>query len=313
MATEAIAQATLLDGETVPAAEWRRQLLGGVYPSAGIVSGLRAVSTPTPSMKVRLPAGLCVVDDGAGGFVPLYLLTQTDLDIATSSATLARIDSLIGEVVDTGVTATLIRRFRVITGTPAASPTAPTLPPADQPTARTLRLANVFVQANAETNGNVRPQDVTVVAPAASLVQRPVSTSQVTPVSGNNFGSFSTWVDFTSGQWPAMSFVVPPSGQAYITISANVGSNPGSASSTLWASWRGTGGGIATGTASTVVDPRGVSSRGPSRCFASKRQLISGLTPGATVTITPIWFASSTSGDTGTRIGEGSLLAEPVT
>lgn len=168
MANEIAASAPAwMDGVTVSGASMRREVYGGLYPAAGIVEGLAAASLPTPDMMVRLPSGLAMVDDGGGGFYPLDLPTQTDLDIAASSVTLPRLDSVIGEVVDLG-DSTSIARFRVLTGTPASSPTAPALPPADQPAAQTLRLANVFVQADAEVNGRVRPQDVTVVAPATA-------------------------------------------------------------------------------------------------------------------------------------------------
>lgn len=301
-----------LDGVTVSAAEMRAAILGSVIPYPGIIRGLALQALPTPDMRVRLPAGLCHIDDGQGGFIPLELAAQTDLDIAASSATQTRIDSVIAEVVDNG-DATSIRRFRVITGTPSSgTPTPPALPPADQPTARTLRIGNAFVQANAEANGKIRPQDVTVIAPQILTVPRPTSKDQLSLVSGNDFNTTLTWIDFTSAQWPPLTFVVPPSGQVYVTIGANVQSNPNSATSTIWASWRGTGGGITSGTASSTTDPRGVSARGGTRCYASKRRLVTGLTPGATVTLTPIWFLSSTSGDSNTRIGEGSLIVEPI-
>lgn len=303
MATSVTAQATLLDGENVPAADLRRELSGAVFPSAGIVRGLAAVALPTPDMKVRLPAGLCMVDDTAGGLCPLYLLTQTDLDIAASSATLARIDSVIAEVVDTGVTGTLIRRFRVITGTPASSPTAPALPPSDQPTAKTLRLANVFCQVNAETNGKVRAQDVTVQAAAATSVPRPVKSEQV---SNPPFNATGTAVDFTSGAWPPLAFTVPSSGMVHVTVSAAI-KNTNSATSTVWCTYRMSGG----YTAATQLEGGGLSSEGNSRVYASRRKLFTGLTPGTTVTITPQWQISSGSSSTAQILG-GQLVAEPV-
>jgi hypothetical protein len=173
-----------MDGVAVNGAQMRREILGGLYPSAGIVEGLAAVALPTPAMKVRLPAGLSVVDDGQGGFYPVALNTQTDLDIAASSATQRRIDSLIAQVVDNGNnTSTYV--YRIVAGTPAGSPVAPTLPPADAAGAFTLRIANINVQINAETSGFVRAQDVTVVAPVLSPVPAPAKALQVgtTPVS----------------------------------------------------------------------------------------------------------------------------------
>lgn len=301
-----------MDGVQVNAAQMRRQILGGIYPQAGIVEGLNASALPTPAMKVRLPAGLSVVDDGQGGFYPAALTTQTDLDIAPSSATQARIDSVIAQVIDNGDnTSTAV--YRVVTGTPAASPVAPTLPPVDAPGAFTLRVANVFVQASAETHGNVRAQDVTVVALSAGLVSRPVEQPQTALMVNTDFTVINSWGDFPSNKWAPLTFTVPPSGQVWVNLSANVQGHDGSTFATAWCSWRGTGGGIASGTASSLTDPRGISARNASRTYATKRVRVSGLTPGASVTLTPIYFISASSGvDANTRVGEGTLIVEPI-
>lgn len=137
------------DGVQVSGAEMRAAILGGVWANAGIIRGLFVVQIPTPAMKVRVPAGICVVSDGQNGYVPLELAAQTDLDIGASSPTLPRIDSVIAEFVDNGGSS--LYRIRVVAGTPNASPVAPTLPYADQPTGKTLRLFNVAVAALATT------------------------------------------------------------------------------------------------------------------------------------------------------------------
>jgi hypothetical protein len=305
------AQPTLLDGEDVPAADLRRDLPGAVLPSAGIVRGLDVQALPTPDMRVRLPAGLCMVDDEGGGLVPLYLTTQTDLDIAASSSTLSRIDSVIGEVVDTGDGDTLIRRFRVITGTPASSPTAPALPPSDQPTAYTLRLANVTVRANAETNGKIRSQDVSVVAPVASLVPRPVKSDFV---SAPGFGTTSSWVDFTSGQWPAVTLKVPASGIIKVTISAGNISNSNTETSTIRIAYRISGSDTVSADptdSKCVLATGGADTDSPHWISASRTTYFSGLTPGGSITVTPQWRISSGSSSTCT-ISAGQLLVEPV-
>lgn len=195
-----------MDAVAVSGAQMRRQVYGGLFPAAGIVEGLAASSVPTPDMKVRLPAGLSMVDDGTGGFYPLDNAAQVDLDIAASSATQARYDSVIAEVVDTGVSATDLYRYRVITGTASGSPVPPTLPAADQPTAKTLRIANVFVQINAETNGKVRPQDVTVVAGVVSPVPAPARALQV----GTASVSFTTQTAFTQSVTFPTAFAATP-------------------------------------------------------------------------------------------------------
>lgn len=181
-----------MDGVSVNAAQMRREILGGLYPTAGIVEGLAAVALPTPAMKVRLPAGLSVVDDGQGGFYPLANTSQVDLDIDASSATQARIDSVIAQVIDNGDnTSTYV--YRIAKGTPSGSPAAPALPYADAPGSFTLRVANVFIQINAETHGFVRAQDVSVVAPILLSVPAPAKALQV----GTASISFTSQTSFT--------------------------------------------------------------------------------------------------------------------
>lgn len=144
-----------VDGVQVSGAEMRAAILPGVYSGAGVVRGLQVVQIPTPAMQIRVPAGLSIVDDGQNGYLPLELAAQTDLDIAASSLTNPRIDSLIAEFVDDGGSS--LYRYRILTGTPTGSPVAPSLPPADQPTAKTLRLRNIAVAASATTitNANI--------------------------------------------------------------------------------------------------------------------------------------------------------------
>jgi hypothetical protein len=301
VASSVDAQPTILDGEEIPAADLRRDLFGAVWPAAGVVSGLRPTALPTPDMKVRLPAGLCMVDDGAGGRIPLNLLAQVDLDVDPSSATLPRIDSVVAEAVDTGDPATLIRRFRVLTGTPASSPVAPALPPADQPTARTLRLANVFVQANAEVNGKVRPQDVSVTAPSTGVVPRPVMSLQVSFLE-NPSPAVDTWTDFSSGVWPTVSFTTPASGMAYITVGAETLTDAG-VTEYMLVGYRLSGG-------ATQAMSFGREVGGTGLIMGARRYLITGMTPGTTVTVTPQYRLSTTSGIQHVRTG--SLLIEPV-
>lgn len=289
-----------LDGVAVNGAQMRRQILGGLYPNAGIVEGLAAAALPTPAMKVRFPAGLSVVDDGQGGYYPLANSTQVDLDIDPSSATQARIDSVIAQVIDNGDnTSTYV--YRVAKGTPSGSPTQPALPYADAPGSFTLRIANVFVQINAEVNGFVRVQDVTVVAPAVVPVLRPVQSLQgstltnPTPVAG-------AWTDVPSGNWAPVSFVVPPSGMVYVSVGAEC-VNQSSSVSTARVNFRLSG-------AYTLAADFGRDQGGAVSAMGTRRSLLTGLPPGGTVIATPMYRMSSNS-DT-RSIGHGNLIIEPV-
>jgi hypothetical protein len=300
------ASPTLLDGEDIAAADLRRELSGAVFPSAGVVRGLRVAALATPDMVVKLPAGVCMVDDGGGGLIPLSLPADSNLDIAASSSTLPRLDSVIAEVLDTGDPATLLRHFRVLTGTPAASPTAPALPPADQLAARTLRIGNVFVQANAEVNGKIRPQDVTFVAPSATISPRPVITNFVTKPS---FATDDQWVDFTSAQWPAATLTVPASGMLRVTVGVGNMSNSNSGNaSTIRVAFRISG---ANTVSADPLDSKCVLNSGTDNVSMSRQFVVTGLTPGGTVTVTPQWRISSGSSSTVT-LSSGQMLVDPV-
>lgn len=289
-----------MDGIAVNGAQMRREILGGLYPTAGIVKGLVAAALPTPAMKVRLPAGQSVVDDGQGGYYPLVNTTQTDLDIAASSVTQARIDSVIAQVIDNGDnTSTYV--YRVLTGTPAGSPVAPTLPPADAVGAFTLRVANVFVQINAEVNGFVRVQDVTVVAPVLTAVPRPVTSAQVSNLDDPS-PTPVTWTDISSAVWPPVTFTVPASGMAYITVGAEA-ENLSSSTATTVVSFRLSGG-------VTQAPAFGREAGGNGIIMGSRRSLVTGMPPGTSVTVTPAYRMSSLSG--ARHVRTGNLIIEPV-
>lgn len=98
-------------------------------------------------MSFTLAAGVCYVQGTASTIAGLYELlldTTTTLTCTTSDPTNPRIDSVIAVVVDNGDnTSTYV--FKILAGTPAGSPVAPTLP------ANALRLCNITVGASVST------------------------------------------------------------------------------------------------------------------------------------------------------------------
>lgn len=131
------------------------------------------------------------------------------------------------------------------------------------------------------------------------LQPRPVHTEQV---SSPNFGTTGQTVAFTNQQWPALTFVVPASGQFWASISANI-SNINSNTSTVFVTWLPTAGTV------TPIVNQSLSAAG-ARVYATKRVLCSA-PGGSTVTLTPQWSISS--GDSTTAfIGEGMLAVEPI-
>ena len=177
-----------------------------------------------------------------------------------------------------------------------------TRPPAPWPGMRLWEAGSTYVW-----NGTI--WEVTSGLPT------PVQSTQGADMSGTSgptgMTADSTWRDFAGTVFAPLVFVVPQSGRVYITVSGWVESRFDD-NSILWLSYRASGGGITGGTASTVMNARGISTRN-GRLVASKRQLVTGLTPGATVTLTPTYFGAGTvSSDINiTSIRNGNLLMEP--
>lgn len=125
----------------------------GVLPTGG--NPLGVTQTATPGMKVTVIAGKVAVPSNTAG-EPGYAMTleaNTDLDIATSHVTNPRIDLVIARVVDVGTSSSTFT-IEILTGTPAASPSRPTLPSG---TSHCISLATVTVGANVTTivNANI--------------------------------------------------------------------------------------------------------------------------------------------------------------
>lgn len=125
----------------------------GVLPSGG--NPLGVTQTATPGMKVTVIAGKVAVPSNTAG-EPGYGMTleaNTDLDIATSHVTNPRIDLVIARVVDVGSSSSTFT-IEILTGTPAAVPSRPTLPSG---TSHCISIATVSVAANATSivNANI--------------------------------------------------------------------------------------------------------------------------------------------------------------
>ncbi|MFF6985587.1 hypothetical protein [Streptomyces sp. NPDC010273] len=131
---------------------------------------------------------------------------------------------------------------------------------------------------------------------------QPVQTLQV---SDAPYNVSTTTVDYTAGAWPRAVFLAPPSGRAFVTINASV-SNTNTDTSTIWAAWRASG---SLGFAYSNLVRTGLSAQGK-RVVASKRSLLTGMTPGETITVIPQWNISSGSSSTAETLN-GELLVEP--
>lgn len=112
--------------------------------------------------------------------------------------------------------------------------------------------------------------------------------------------------DFTSGQWPPVTVTVPPSGMVRITVGAAL-VNTNTAASTAWVLWRASGALTEGGSSKNAVSTAGT------RSYASRSVVRSGLTPGASLTITPQYqFSSVGTVGTVTDCKDGQLIVEPI-
>lgn len=139
---------------------------------------------------------------------------------------------------------------------------------------------------------------------------RPVMSKQNTNLNPTTASyTAGTTYSFTSAQWPSVSFVVPPSGQAFFSISAALKNATSGGSNTIFCSWLTSGGYVD----NSVNEYKAVSAEQISRVYATRRTLITGMTPGSQVVVTPCWVASALpSSGTSAQIFSGQLVVEPV-
>lgn len=143
----------------------------------------------------------------------------------------------------------------------------------------------------------------------------PTQTFQVTTYSGTTgstgIGGDSDWHRFTTAAWPVLTFAVPASGRFYVTIGGFV-EHRLTASSIIVMSYGMSGGGSDSTISSAVLGPRSISARNGRVC-ASRRRLYTGMTPGATVTVTPYYLSTTASASEDiTSLRDGNLLMEPA-
>lgn len=134
---------------------------------------------------------------------------------------------------------------------------------------------------------------------------RPTVTTQV---SFPSIGSVvaGVWTDFTSGQWTPITVVVPPSGMVKVTIGASV-RNTNTTTSTGWCGWRASGAVTKASGGDNSVSTIGA------RVYASRAFVLTGMTPGLNLTITPQHMFSSVGASTSvTAADSGQLIVEPL-
>ncbi|MER8083852.1 hypothetical protein ABTZ57_01485 [Streptomyces sp. NPDC094048] len=302
----------------------------GVRPGSGL-----GVTISGSTLTISTGAG--VVQGGSSGTQGPYLLvsdTPVTKTVDAAAATNSRVDLVYARIRDTDADASGARDGDILylAGTPAASPVAPT--PSD-PSYITLATVNVpavgggspvvsySMRAYTAAAGGLTIGQVAPPAPYTGQLwdsgdgprrwdgtqwrylryDPQVSNQSSAP---SSYGTTGAWVDFTSAQWTPITFVVPPSRMVWVSIGAAI-QNTTTATSTVWVGWRASGGYTRAANESNAISTWG------SRIYSDRRILLTGLTAGASVVITPQWNVSS-AGTVGsvTRTTDGQLTVEPI-
>ncbi len=307
---------------------------------------LKVRAAATPNMTVIVSAGFAFIDQHDTGGVGTYICANDgDVTLTVQPAGGAgqyRKDTVVASVYDAEYAGAASEwRLEIIQGPYAASAGATvrgTLPANAQvladlaigPSQTSVATANITDARNySVAAGGVLPvassvapsrphpgqvlyltdTDVFEVGQQAGTkrqireVVRPSSSDQVSLPASPVTGAVT---DFTSGQWPPITVTVPPSGMVRITVGAAL-TNTNTSASTAWVLWRASGALTEGGSSKNAVSTAGT------RSYASRSVVRSGLTPGASLTITPQYqFSSVGTVGTVTNCSDGQLIVEPI-
>ena len=270
---------------TIMDAVWSAE---GVVTSADLLPSARAAGA---NMSVDVSAGMVVVQGDSIAAQGKYVARSTavaNLTISAAPGSGTRTDLIVAQLSDKQADGGSAYSWApiVLTGTTTVPASAVELGRVNVPTGTASIVAGNLNLATRQY-ATIRTQ----TSAPAQTVQASESTYSVTGV----------FTDFTSGQWPALTFIFPPSGIVFVTVSADV-QNTNTATSTAWATYR-----VSAGSATWQGD-NGLS--GVSRTYASRRTLVTG-TPGSSVTLTPQWYISSGNASTA-QVVNGTLTVEYV-
>jgi hypothetical protein len=309
---------------------------GGLQVQAGVRPG-GGLAVSVAGSTITITAGAGVVQGGSSAVQGPYLFyndASVTRTLTAANATNPRVDLVYARIRDTDADASGARDGDILylAGTAAASPVAPT--PADP---SYIVLATISVPKSGSGSPSVSTATRAYTAAAGGLTVG--SVAPTAPYTGQLWDSgdglrrwtgtewrylkydpqvskqlanpttypvTATFTDFSGAQWPPLTFTVPPSGMAWISIGGAV-HNQITTTSTVWVVWRASGGYTMAANAENGVAAAG------GRTYATRRVLVTGMTPGASVTLTPQWYVSSV-GTVGTQTftTSGQLGVEPV-
>ncbi|WP_405561926.1 hypothetical protein [Streptomyces sp. NBC_01180] len=311
-----------------------------------IAGGSPFAANGAGAMSLQIGIGRALVQGTtAQGAYPVAVTAPETLTFADGNGQFPRIDSVVARVHDGlyDTSGQTLATVEIIQGDPAAAPTAPALPAASLrlwdvavPAGASAGLGGINWAAAlgdrrrfTASYGGVIPRGWglnfvgsydgqyrdtgtglerwSVAAAAWQAYPLPATPPAVSDQKSQpSVFVLSAYTDFTSGQWPPVTVVVPPSGAVRITVGAAV-ANTNTSTSTAWAGWRASG-----AFSEYTSEKTGVSTQG-SRTYASRTVIRKGLAPGASLTITPQYNVSS-SGAVGTvtSVTGGQLIVEMV-
>lgn len=147
--------AVLMDGPSYDGQLWRTISVAGSFLSSGAAAAYGGVVpcggalqvTAGSGLSVNVATGFAIVPSGAGSLYGAYqtgLMSSANLTVATADPTNPRIDLVCVTVSELGTSGSAAE-IQVITGTPAPSPSAPSLP------SYSIPLAQVLVPASSST------------------------------------------------------------------------------------------------------------------------------------------------------------------
>ncbi|MGW5130350.1 hypothetical protein [Streptomyces sp. NPDC004135] len=315
----------------------------GVKPSYQNAQ-MKVRAAPTPNMTVIVSAGFAFIDQHDTGGVGTYVcVNDADVTLTVAPAGGAgqfRKDAVVASVYDAEYAGGVSEwRLEIIQGAYAASAGAavrPALPANAQllaelaigPSQTSVAAANITdFRQYAVAAGGIIPVSLNGapdrLAPGQTLYLTDQDAFEVGTLAGPRrrvreylrpssslqaanppFNVVATYVDFLSASWAPITVTVPPSGMVRVTISANA-ENTNTSTSTCHVTWRASGATTLTASAFNSLTAAG------GRLAASRTRLITGMTPGQSLTITPQWNISSGSSATATISG-GTLEVTPI-
>jgi hypothetical protein len=275
-----------------------RTLADAVWSVDGVISSSDLVPTQRAAganMSVDVSAGLCVITGDAIAYQGKYVQRSTavtNLTVNAAPSSGSRTDLIVAQLYDKQADGGSTYGWSLL-----VLPGTTTVP------ASAIELGRLTITAGATSVVNANISTTSRQFAAIGGSKFPVY-SQQGSVPDFNAATDATVYNFTSAQWAPLTFSMPPSGRAFVTISADMYSEQADSSAYTECSWS-----VSSGSATVVGTGRSIAGSGI-KFNQSRRTLITG-TAGASITITPQYRVNHGSNEW-SNIQYGMLIVEPV-